>query len=104
MRQTIDELRSDACEHHDGDCSSTPWRTGTGPMRLHDREGRGHPVSAASRRKVWRHERVLTEHVFDKLWQLDMTLAEFRALLDEHAEVIEASAVGVGNSRNWCCT
>jgi hypothetical protein len=35
---------------------------------------------------VWRHARTLTEHVFDKLWLLDITVAEFRALLDEAAE------------------
>lgn len=44
------------------------------------------------RRKRWRHRRVLTEHVFDKLWTLDMTLGEFRALLDADAEVIEEHA------------
>lgn len=45
---------------------------------------------------MWRYERILSEHVFDKLWQLDMTLAEFRAVLDEHAEVIEEAAVDEG--------
>lgn len=44
-------------------------------------------------RKEWRFQRVLTEHVFDKLWQLDLTLAEFRALLDGEAEVVEETAV-----------
>lgn len=43
------------------------------------------------RRKVWTFPRVLTEHIFDKLWLLDLTLAEFRVLLDDDAEVIEAS-------------
>jgi|GEM_PF-4041884 len=45
------------------------------------------------RPKVWAFPRVLTEHIFDKLWLLDLTLAEFRLLLDADAEVIEASAV-----------
>ena len=26
------------------------------------------------RPKVWRYQRLLTEHVFDKLWLLDVTL------------------------------
>lgn len=30
-------------------------------------------MSDLPRPKVWRYERILTEHVFDKLWQLDMT-------------------------------
>ncbi len=38
------------------------------------------------RPKVWRHARILTEHVFDKLWLLDIALGEFRVLLDEAAE------------------
>lgn len=45
------------------------------------------------RPKEWRHRRLLTEYVFDKLWQLDLTLGESRSLLDEPAEVIEESPV-----------
>ncbi len=48
------------------------------------------------RPKVWRHRRLLTEHVFDKLWLLDLTLGEFRALLDEPAEVIEETVIAGG--------
>jgi hypothetical protein len=40
------------------------------------------------RPKVWRHERLLTEHAFDKLRSIDCTFAEF-ALALENAEVIE---------------
>ena len=50
-------------------------------------------VSEASRRKTWAYPIVLTEHVFDKLWLLDLTLAEFRVLLDGAAEVIEEMAM-----------
>lgn len=39
-------------------------------------------------RKVWRHERLITEHAFDKLRVIDCTFAEFAASL-EAAEVIE---------------
>ena len=42
----------------------------------------------APHRKVWRHERLITEHVFDKLRVIDCTFAEFAAAL-ESAEVIE---------------
>ncbi len=48
-------------------------------------------MNGLPRLKVWRYPRVLTEHIFDKLWLLDLTLAEFRGLLDADAEVIEAS-------------
>ncbi len=40
------------------------------------------------RPKVWRHERLLTEHAFDKLWVIDCGFTEFAAAL-EAAEVIE---------------
>jgi hypothetical protein len=43
-------------------------------------------VTDLPRPKVWRHARILTEHVFDKLWLLDIALGEFRVLLDEAAE------------------
>jgi hypothetical protein len=53
-------------------------------------------VSELPHHKAWRHPRVLTEHVFDKLWQLDLTLGEFRLLLDQSAEVIEETQIGDG--------
>ncbi len=53
-------------------------------------------MSDLPRPKVWVHPQVLTEHVFDKLWALDLTLAEFRILLHVEAEVIEETAVGEG--------
>jgi hypothetical protein len=40
------------------------------------------------RPKVWRYDKVVSEHVFDKLRSIDCTLAEFGELLDA-AEVIE---------------
>lgn len=40
------------------------------------------------RSKVWRHERLITEHAFDKLRIIDCGFAEFTAAL-ESAEVIE---------------
>lgn len=40
------------------------------------------------RHKVWRHPRMLSEHAFDKLRQLDCTFAEFDMVLAQ-AEVIE---------------
>ncbi len=46
--------------------------------------------------KHWRYRRLLTEHVFDKLWQLDLSLAEFRILLDGESLVIEARAAPGG--------
>lgn len=51
-------------------------------------------MSELPRPKVWRFPCVLTEHVFDKLWALDITLAEFRVLLDSEAEVVEESPLG----------
>lgn len=53
-------------------------------------------MSRLPRLKVWRYPRLLTEHVFDKLWALDLTLGEFTALLDGAAEVIEETEVGEG--------
>lgn len=41
------------------------------------------------RPKVWAHPIVVSEHVFDKLWVLDLTFGELRSLLIEHTEVIE---------------
>lgn len=38
---------------------------------------------------------VLTDHVFDKVRSIDMTLAEFEILLDE-GEVIEVTPITVG--------
>lgn len=44
------------------------------------------------RPKVWRHERLITEHAFDKLRIIDCGFAEFAAAL-EAAEVIEEHAL-----------
>jgi hypothetical protein len=44
--------------------------------------------------KTWRHSVLLTEHVFDKMWALDLTLSEFRALLEAEAEVIDETVLG----------
>jgi len=38
----------------------------------------------------------VTEHVFDKVRSIDMTLAEFNALLTVHGVVIEETVLGVG--------
>lgn len=46
--------------------------------------------------KVFVHPIVLTEHVFDKVRSIDMTLAEFNALLIARGVVIEESVLGVG--------
>ena len=46
--------------------------------------------------KVFVHPIVLTEHVFDKVRSIDMTLAEFNALLTAHGVVIEETALGLG--------
>lgn len=43
---------------------------------------------AVPRAKVWRFPRVVSEHAFDKLRELDCTFAEFDAALSD-AEVIE---------------
>lgn len=40
------------------------------------------------RPKVWRHEKVVSEHVFDKLRSIDCTFVEFAEVL-EVAEIIE---------------
>jgi len=48
--------------------------------------------STIPRRKVWRHERLITEHVFDKLRTIDCGFAEFAAAL-ELAEVIDERVV-----------
>ncbi|MBK5222219.1 MAG: hypothetical protein JJE52_04955 [Acidimicrobiia bacterium] len=53
-------------------------------------------MTGTQRNKVWRHRRILTEHVFDKLWLLDLTLAEFRVLLDAAAEVIDEAVIADG--------
>lgn len=53
----------------------------------------GEDMSVSLHPKVWRHPRLLTEHVFDKLWQLDCTLREFTELLDAPCEVIEERPV-----------
>ncbi|MDQ2726819.1 MAG: DUF4258 domain-containing protein [Actinomycetota bacterium] len=49
-----------------------------------------------TRRKVWRSPVVLTQHVFDKVRSIDMTLAEFRALLD-NGEIIEERSLAAGS-------
>lgn len=48
------------------------------------------------RPKGWRYPYLLTEHVFDKVRSLDLTLAEFEVLLDDEAEVIEETQVAEG--------
>lgn len=47
------------------------------------------------RRKVWRHERLITEHAFDKLRLIDCGFTEFAANLDA-AEVIEERLLAGG--------
>lgn len=42
----------------------------------------------AGRTKVWRHRRLITEHAFDKLRQIDCTFAEFEAAC-QRGEIIE---------------
>lgn len=49
-------------------------------------------VGETSRAKVWKHPVVLTEHVFDKLWLLDIVLGEVVELLNRDAEVIEETS------------
>lgn len=44
------------------------------------------------RPKVWRHERLITEHAFDKLRSINCGFAEFAAVI-ETAEVIEEHAL-----------
>lgn len=48
------------------------------------------------RPKRWRYPCLLTEHVFDKVRALDLTLDEFEVLLDAEAEVIEETQVAEG--------
>ena len=55
-----------------------------------DPSGRGVP-----RPKVWRFERLITEHAFDKLRHIDCEFREFAAAL-EAAEVIEEHALAGG--------
>jgi hypothetical protein len=43
--------------------------------------------------KVWRFPKVVSEHAFDKLRELDCTIAEFDAALSD-AEVIEEHVLG----------
>lgn len=45
----------------------------------------------SGRRKVWRHRRLITEHAFDKLRQIDCTFAEFEEAC-ETGEIIEERA------------
>ncbi|HUP69001.1 MAG TPA: hypothetical protein VM142_04205 [Acidimicrobiales bacterium] len=57
--------------------------------------------------KSWSYDVVLTEHVFDKLWDLDLTLAEFRVVLADVTEVIEVTELAPGEAKevllnlNW---
>jgi hypothetical protein len=44
---------------------------------------------------LWRHERLITEHAFDKLRNIDCGFAEFAASL-ETAEVVEEDDLGNG--------
>ncbi len=53
-------------------------------------------MSEPLRPKVWQFPRVLTEHLFDKLWRLDLSLGEFRALLDERSEIVETTEISGG--------
>lgn len=47
-------------------------------------------------RKSFSYPIVLTEHVFDKVRAIDMTLAEFRDLLADSGQVIEEVALAAG--------
>lgn len=51
-------------------------------------------MSELPRPKVWRYERLVTEHAFDKLRLIDCSFAEFAQVL-ERAEVIEEHELGV---------
>jgi hypothetical protein len=53
-------------------------------------------VADGQRAKVFLHPIVLTEHVFDKVRSIDMTLAEFNTLLTAHGVIIEEAALGTG--------
>lgn len=53
-------------------------------------------MGPTSRRKDWRYPVVLTEHVFDKVRELDMTLGEFERLLTSTGDVIEETFVADG--------
>jgi len=46
--------------------------------------------------KVFAHPIVLTEHVFDKVRSIDMTLAEFNELLTANGVVIEETVIADG--------
>jgi hypothetical protein len=46
--------------------------------------------------KVFVHPIVLTEHVFDKVRLIDMTLTEFNALLTAQGVVMEETVLGLG--------
>lgn len=48
------------------------------------------------RPKRWRYPYLLTEHVFDKVRSLDLTLGEFEVLLNGEAEVIEETRLAEG--------
>lgn len=50
-------------------------------------------MSDLPRPKVWRFERLITEHAFDKLRLIDCSFAEFTAVLED-AEVIEETELG----------
>lgn len=54
-------------------------------------------MSDSPRLKVFIHPIVLTEHVFDKVRSIDMTLAEFNALLMAHGVIIEETVLGAGH-------
>lgn len=49
-------------------------------------------MSDLPRPKVWRFERLITEHAFDKLRLIDCSFAEFTVVLED-AEVIEEAEV-----------
>ena len=55
-------------------------------------------ASNTPHRKVWTHDRWLSEHAFDKLRLIDCTLGEFASALDT-AEVIETTEVEDGGSK-----
>jgi hypothetical protein len=51
-----------------------------------------------STRKVWRFDRLISEHAFDKLRSIDCTFGEFEVLL-EAAEIVESVEVAAGETK-----
>ena len=52
--------------------------------------------SPVPRPKIWRFDRLITEHAFDKLRHIDCTFAEFDAVL-ARSTVIEETVISEGN-------